>query len=65
MTGRKVKLVLDGKVGDVSPIDTGIPHGSPVAPILFVTYLSASLTRWREQYRMSRAYHLQTTLDGG
>jgi len=40
MTGRKVKLVLDGKAWDASPINTGIPQGSPVAPILFVTYLS-------------------------
>jgi len=40
MIGRKVKLVVDGEAGDISPIDTGIPQGSPVAPILFVTYLS-------------------------
>jgi len=40
MTGRNVKLVLDCEAGDVSPIDTGIPQGSPVAPILFATYLS-------------------------
>jgi len=32
--------VLDGEAGDVSPIDTGIPQGSPVAPVLFVTYQS-------------------------
>jgi len=40
MTGRQVKLVLDGEIGDASPVDTGIPQGSPAAPILFVTYLS-------------------------
>ena len=40
MTGRNVKLVLDCEAGEVSPIDTGIPQGSPVAPILFATYLS-------------------------
>jgi hypothetical protein len=40
MTGRQVKLVLGGETGDASPVDTGIPQGSPVAPILFVTYLS-------------------------
>jgi ribonuclease HI len=40
MTGRQVKLVLDGETGDASPVDTGIPQGSPAAPILFVTYLS-------------------------
>ena len=31
--------MLDGEARDISPIDTGIPQGSPVAPILFVTYL--------------------------
>jgi hypothetical protein len=36
----QAKLVLDGETGDASPVDTGIPQGSPVAPILFVTYLS-------------------------
>jgi len=40
MSDRQVKLVLDGKTGEASPVDTGIPQGSPAAPILFVTYLS-------------------------
>jgi len=39
MSDREVKLVLDGKTGQVKPVDTGIPQGSPAAPILFVTYL--------------------------
>jgi len=40
MTNRRVKHVLDGEVGDENPVDTGVPQGSPAAPILFVTYLS-------------------------
>jgi hypothetical protein len=40
MTGRQVKLVRDGETGDASPVDTGIPQGSPAAPILFATDLS-------------------------
>jgi len=40
ISDRQVKLVLDGKTGEVNPVDTGIPQGSPVAPILFTTYLS-------------------------
>ena len=40
MSDRQVKLVLDGKVGESHPVDTGIPQGSPATPILFVTYLS-------------------------
>jgi len=40
MSGRQVKIVLDGETGEATPVDTGIPQGSPVAPILFTTYLS-------------------------
>ena len=40
MTGRQIKLVLDGETGEASQVDTGIPQGSPAAPILFVTYLT-------------------------
>jgi len=40
MSDRQVKLVLDSKVGEAKPVDTGIPQGSPAAPILFVTYPS-------------------------
>jgi len=40
MTGRQIKLVLDGKTDETSPVDTGISQGSPAAPILFITYLS-------------------------
>jgi len=40
MSDRQVKLVLDGQTGQANPVDTEIPQGSPVAPILFTTYLS-------------------------
>ena len=40
MSDCQVKLVLNGKVGEAEPLDTGIAQGSPAAPILFVTYLS-------------------------
>jgi len=40
MTDRQVRLVLDGEVGVPNAVDTGVPQGSPAAPILFVTYLS-------------------------
>jgi len=40
MTNRKVKIALDGETGEAQPADTGVPQGSPAAPILFVTYLS-------------------------
>jgi len=40
MSDRQVKLVIDGRTGKANKVDTGIPQGSPAAPILFVTYLS-------------------------
>jgi len=40
MSDRQVKLVLDGKPGEASLMVTGIPQGSPAAPILFFRYLS-------------------------
>jgi len=33
-------LVFDGRTWEGRQVDTGIPQGSPVAPILFVTYPS-------------------------
>ena len=36
---RKVRLVLNGQEGDDHEVDTGIPQGSPVSPILFTVYL--------------------------
>jgi hypothetical protein len=40
MTDRRVRLVLDGEVGEPRAVDTGVPQGSLAAPILFITYLS-------------------------
>jgi len=40
MMDRKVKLVLDGEVGEPNAVDTGVPQSSSVAPIRFITYLS-------------------------
>jgi len=33
-------LVLNGQEGDNHEVETGIPQGSPVSPILFTVYLS-------------------------
>ena len=40
MSDRQIKLVLDGETSEPYPVDTGVPQGSPAAPILFITYLS-------------------------
>ena len=40
MSDRRVKLVLEGRDGGEHEVETGVPQGSPVAPILFTAYLS-------------------------
>jgi len=40
MSDHQVQLVIDSKTGEGRQVDTGIPQGSPVVPILFVSYLS-------------------------
>ena len=40
LTDRKVQLVIDGHESRERKIETGIPHGSPVSPILFLIYIS-------------------------
>jgi len=40
MSDRKVRLVLEGREGEEHEVETGVPQGLPVAPILFTAYLS-------------------------
>jgi len=40
MEDRKVIRSMDGKEGDSMDVETGVPQGSPVSPVLFVIYLS-------------------------
>ena len=40
LTGRRVQLVIDGHDNRECDIETGIPQGSPVSPILFLIYIS-------------------------
>jgi ribonuclease HI len=36
---RQVQLVIDGHGGPEQPINSGLPQGSPVSPILFIIYV--------------------------
>ena len=40
LTDRRVQLVIDGHDNKERDIETGIPQGSPVSPILFLIYIS-------------------------
>jgi len=40
MDERKVIMSMDGKEGDSMDVETGVPQGSPVSPVLFIVYLS-------------------------
>ena len=40
LTDRKVQLVIDGHENKEREIETGIPQGSPVSPILFLVYIN-------------------------
>jgi len=38
-TDRNVRIVIDGTEGQGRAVETGIPQGSPVSPILFAVYI--------------------------
>ncbi len=40
LTDRKIQLVIDRHDNKERDIETGIPQGSPVSPILFMIYIS-------------------------
>lgn len=40
LTDRKVQLIIDNTQCPTQPINSGVPQGSPVSPILFAIYLS-------------------------
>ena len=40
MADRRVELMIDGHINPEVAVNTGIPQGSPVSPILFLIYIS-------------------------
>lgn len=40
LSDRTAGLAFDGEIEEMSPVQTGIPQGSPVSPILFLLYRS-------------------------
>ncbi|KAE8218636.1 hypothetical protein CF326_g9121, partial [Tilletia indica] len=43
LTERRAAVRLDGETTEMSTLDTGIPQGSPVSPILFIIFVSPLL----------------------
>ena len=48
LTDRRVQLVIDGHDNKEREIETGIPQGSPVSPILFLIYISGVFNKVAE-----------------
>lgn len=40
LTHRRVEIVIDGHINPEKEVETSIPQGSPVYPILFLIYIS-------------------------
>jgi len=40
MTDRTMSIAMDGEEGEPIPVDTGLPQGSPVSPVLFLLYIA-------------------------
>ena len=55
MAGWKLKLVLDGLEEEARDMETGIPQGSPAAPILFIACLSGIFGEVERRYEGVKA----------
>ena len=36
---RQIRLTFDGQIEELTKVDTGVPQGSPISPILFLIYI--------------------------
>lgn len=54
MTGRMGRIKLGGSVGDSFPIQAGLPHRSPVLPVLFTLFLQPLFHLGPEERRHTR-----------
>jgi hypothetical protein len=46
LANRQAAICLDGSIGEMKPVDNGIPQGSPVSPILAAFYSSELLEKF-------------------
>ena len=45
---RRTSLIIDGKISEPRRVDSGIPQGSPISPLLFLIYTSPLYEKIRE-----------------
>jgi retron-type reverse transcriptase len=48
LSRRKISLIIDGKKTEPRYVDSGIPQGSPISPLLFLIYRSSLYNKIRE-----------------
>jgi len=65
ITDRRVKLVLDGEVGEPNEVDTGVPQGSPAAPTCLSHTCRRYSLRWSRQHQASAGCRSSMTSGGG
>lgn len=49
LTNKWVELVIDGYINPKQKVETGIPQGLPVSPILFLIYISGMFSQLEEK----------------
>ena len=50
LSDRQIGLAFDGERENLQPVNTGIPQGSPISPILFLIYLWFLFTTIKQQH---------------
>ena len=52
LTGRTMKVVLDGKMSREIPVDSGVPQGTVLGPLLFLCHINDLPTSVKSQVRL-------------
>src|SRR5690606_23642742 len=50
MTKRTIQMAFDGQMEKLQTVETGIPQGSPVSPVLFLIYLKPLFDKLEEKH---------------